>query len=466
VSRRLLGGDGDEPGTPDRPWGFEDAVDPGADAAVLERIARERPDLRPLVVLNPAAPDELREWISRADRETGPVAAGPAVDAPRAERPGAAGSSTAGPAGAGEPAGATSAEDRSGEVGTARPVRRRGPRRATLRRRLRSAAVRTGLAALLVAAVFAAGAVTGWSVQAQVQSRLTSAEPRVVRVPVNSAAADEGAVMPDVRGLPVDLARQVVGDAGIPVQTVEVREQPAAGPVGTVVAQTPSFDTPAPARVSLTVSTAAVVPVVTGRSGTQVAEEMTALGARVEVERRYVPGAVAGNVASVSPAPGQPLPATVSLVVAESGGSVFLDALDAVSGSCSTGSESVDGTTYAHALTCSAGTVGSSASEVAWVLGRRADQVEATVGIPDDGQPGDRVLVQVLADGKVVGSVQAGYGAPAPLSVPVAGALRLGVRVSLLTTGSTSSYSSGRAVLGDVRLVGSQQAVDALAADS
>lgn len=438
-------------GDPGR-WTFADAVDPAATHEVLTAIVRDRPDLRALVAINPAASAEVKASIAAASPAGSPDRDAMRRQAQEADEPGA------------DVVPAAPEADPPDEVSQvpADRLRRIGSRGLMLvRLRRRSSVVAIAAACLLAA--FAGGAVTGWTAQAEVQSRRVSAEPRVVEVPVNSQADVDGVLMPDVRGMPLDDARQVIGDAGIAVEALTVDEQPAAGPPGTVVAQTPAFDTADPAAVVLTVSTVAVVPAVEGRPGDEVTDEIALLGAEVETVRQYVPGVPAGTAVGVAPAPGQPLPSAVTLTVAEAGGSAFLTSLRAVDGGCSSGPRDINGTTFENTLSCSTGGIGQGGQESAWVVGRHVDVLEASVGVPDDAEPGTTVLVEVLADGAVVTTARASYGTSTPLSARVTGALRLGVRVTLLATGDTSSFSGGSAALGDARLLGSVDGIAALA---
>lgn len=304
----------------------------------------------------------------------------------------------------------------------------------------------------LTAAV-AGGSVLGWSLASGYQSGQVGESAKVIEVPVPRYAADQQVPMPDVRGLDEDAAREVLSDQGIPADTVEVSTREAAGNPGVVIEQTPSFGTINPVSVALVVSVEAKVPDVKGKTGTEITEQLSQLGAQVAVQLRYVAGATPGAVLEISPVVGSPLPDAVALVVAEPSSSVYLADLSAVNGGCSTGEYSVNGASYANSLSCTGSPpTATSKTEFAWVTSRAVDSVTGTVGISDSADPASRIQLEMFADGVAVASVTAGYGSPAPLTATTTGALRISITVTDLTAGT--GYSSAAAILGDVRLVG------------
>jgi hypothetical protein len=340
-------------------------------------------------------------------------------------------------------------------AGPAEPVDPAAKARRARRRRGRLVAVAI---VLLVPALLGGGFLLGWRAQAESLAKTPSVEPTVVEVPVPQYAEGDEVSMPDLRGMAQQDALEVLGDVGIDAGVVTTSERPAAGTPGVVIEQTPAFGTANPATVQLVLSAPATVPDVVGRSLGDVTNDLALLGAQVEVQSTYVPDATAGTVVSSTPASGATLPDLVTVQVAEAASSVYLATLDDVEGGCSTGSAQVNGVTYDSSLSCSGGTEGSSTS---WLIDRVADRLEATVGVPDTGDPTTTMRVDVSADGTPVGGVDAVYGSPATLSVPVTGALRLTVTVRLTSAGQ-DSWSTAYAVLGDARLTGGADAMTAL----
>ncbi len=325
---------------------------------------------------------------------------------------------------------------------------------------------RKWLVAAIVCAIVAAGAgglAAGWSIASSIASSTQLPEPEVVEVPVARYATGDEAVMPDVRGLDQNAAREVLADVGIPADLVTITERPAAGAVGVVVEQTPVFGTTNPDSIQLLISTEATVPDIAGKSGSEVSEMLGQLGAQVMLVQRYAPGSSAGDALEVMPAPGSPLPEDVTLVVAEPSSSVLLSELRAVSGGCSSGASSINAQEYDNALSCSGSRPDvTSPTETAWVIARAADRLSGIVGVADNASPAGRVQVDFYGDGVPIASVTAGYGSPSPVDISTSGVLRLSVRVTDLSAPS-AGYSSAAAVFGDLILTGGVGSISQLA---
>lgn len=458
----------------------EDAADPATSPKILADMARLRPDLRPVIWGNPACPEVLRGWMREAQaaeaaglaapvppslRELVPPAQQPPTPVPTMPQPSASvevagtpdpadaavmpspprGTGTTSPASHGSDSSSDLAADPAGPAP-------RPPRRGRRRR------VGFALLAALVLGAAGGGFVAGWTLSGEIEARKPAVESTVVEVEVPSYAGTTSVPMPDVRGLDETAAREVLADAGISLDIVEMSSREAAGPEGVVVEQSPAFGTTDPEDVALVVSTQALVPEVDGLDSARLIASLGVLGADVEIVTAYVPGAASGTALSITPTTGEPLPSHVTLTVAEASSSIFLTALDRVDGQCSSTSGQINGVTYPDTVSCAADAEG---KETSWVLSRVVDSLEATVGVPDAGDPATRVRVEVFADGVLVGSAEAGYGAPAPLVAPVTGALRVTVRTTLLS-GDPDGWASEVVLLGDARAVGGAQAITAL----
>ncbi|MDQ1306865.1 MAG: eukaryotic-like serine/threonine-protein kinase [Actinomycetota bacterium] len=312
---------------------------------------------------------------------------------------------------------------------------------------------------LVAAGLFGGGTVYGWRLAAD--RDLTQQAPKQVVVEIPRLGTEDAAAMPDVRGLPLETASGAISDAGIPASIITMIERPAAGQPGLVIAQEPAFGQVNPPSVTLTVSTAARVPGIEGRTEADVTQELQALGVRVTVTRTYSPGFAAGTIMSVEPPVGSPVPEVVALTVAESPAAVFADTLVPIAGTCSTSPARVNGVDLANALTC---TAGAEPVDVTFLLNRVVDEVDGQVGIPDTSMPDDGAQVAILLDGREIARVRTSYGTPALFTVKTSGGLRLTFRIRGLGP-SVSDGSTVPVVLGGVRFVGGPELPTALASD-
>lgn len=262
-----------------------------------------------------------------------------------------------------------------------------------------------GLVGLVATAV-----VVGWAAGSRASAGSGGYLPgdsTTVALPLTGA--ESGDVMPDVRGQAADAAKQIVADAGIPVSSIEVVTREAAGPAGRVIEQTPAFGSLDPSSVMLVVSERATVPDVVGTDSSSAIGDLQGLGARVTTERRYVPGVEPGDVASVDPAAGEPLPEIVTVVVGDSAVTRPLGEIESPSDGGSSREDVVhEGVTHDTAVELRSSW--SDESEYTWRLGGEATRVEAAVAaseIPDpspydDDPPSPGTHVVVRADGEVI----------------------------------------------------------------
>ena len=302
-------------------------------------------------------------------------------------------------------------------------------------------------------ALFASGLVTGWHLADRAAAARLLPEPPVVTVPAPDGAS--AGVMPDVRGLDEASAWQVIVDAGISPGVIVTATKPWAGQAGLVIEQTPVFGTAAPAQVSLTVSAGAKVPAPDGRAGAEVAAEIAALGAQVVVVHRYQPGAAAGTVLAIEPAPGEPLPAQVTITQADSPLSLYLRDVAPLQGDCTAAAVEIGGAAYDHSLVCPAPGGG----DAVWLLSQLVDSVTGEAGVPDSAVPAGKARVQIIVDDDIVFDQVVEYGKPAvPFDVPVTGANRLTVKIVNLAGAGVAAQAG----LGDVRLAGGAEAIKAL----
>lgn len=320
-----------------------------------------------------------------------------------------------------------------------------------LKRSLRKAGV--GAVVLLLLAFLGAAFVGGWTVHGLLQTYLSGEETTASSENTTAAAAVQRA-MPDIRGLQVADAKQILADTGVDVAQLQLQERPWGGPAGLVITQNPVVGEAATGPITLTVSTPAAMPDLTGRTRQEALEALRALGVEASVSEEYALAKPTGTVLRSSVKPGDPLPLDVQLVVAQAGGSVFLSSIDPVSSSCATGEYKVNGISYEDSLSCAAGR--DKPNTYNWQVSGKAMYLEGSVGVADSETAGARVTVTVVGDGRVLGDLPATVGAPARLGIDITGVQRLELRVQ----GTAKS-----AVLAEARLKGTVAQVQQLEDD-
>ncbi|HRK46784.1 MAG TPA: PASTA domain-containing protein, partial [Nocardioides sp.] len=306
--------------------------------------------------------------------------------------------------------------------------------------------------ALLILALVGAGILVGWALGSD--EDLVEAEPAPPKVSSTTSAAPTGPVMPDVRGLATDDARQVIADVGVDAADVTVTNAAAAGESGLVIAQTPVYGYPIDGPITIAVSSPAEVPKFAGRAAEEVLDELDELGARVETTTVYLPDVPVGQIAAIEPAPGNPLPETVSVTISAEPDELPMTEVSAVESSCFTDDDSLNGTTFADLLVCE---TDRDVAEQTWLIRRAGSRLTAVVGIPDSQDPDSPAMtVEVVGDGRVLTSLTAAYGTTQPLDVDVSGVLRLTIRYR----STTQDY--GYVGLGQLTLLGDADALAGL----
>lgn len=310
---------------------------------------------------------------------------------------------------------------------------------------------------LTLVAAFVGGLAAGWRLHDQSAASEAAPIPSVVTVTA-APSGPQGHVMPDVRGLAEDVARQVIADAGFSSVSIETSEKQWAGDEGLVVEQEPVFGVKSPSEVRLVLSAEATVPEALGRPAGEVAREASALGAQVTIVQKYEAGAEPGSVLVVEPAAGEPLPDTVTLAQATSPSSMFLQELPSLGDDCSNREVKLNGPTYDFGMECSVRESG----ESVWLLSRVVDSMEGFGGIPDTEDPAMAAQLQIKVDDTVVLDQALGYGQDAvPIDIDTRGALRLTVTITNLS----EVVSSAVVGFGDVRLIGEAEAIGTLGDD-
>lgn len=315
-----------------------------------------------------------------------------------------------------------------------------------------------GIALLVIVGIFGAGFATGWIVSGNIDlSQVAASHPAATPAPT-IAGFGSSTLMPDVRGLAPDSAKQVLADAGIDVATVTLAVQPAAGQSGIVIAQTPAFGASAPPTVTLVVSAATVVPSVVGQPVTTAIGQLTKLGAQIKRNSVYVPGAAIGDVVAIDPAPGAALPDIVILRVTAPPATATFASLPA-SGNCRRSSSiRMNGKDWTDAVLCS---VSSILQTGEWSLNKEVDEITGTLGLADSSGTGSSVSpqpvsVQIVADGVVIGTYTVGSGSPTSFTLTTSGRATLALRNQSVSGGSADL------VIGDFSARGSSAAITSL----
>jgi hypothetical protein len=303
-----------------------------------------------------------------------------------------------------------------------------------------------GVLLAVAVGVFGGGFATGWIASNHLVTEIPSGVAPTATPGPSFNAYSASVLMPDVRGMKPDDAKQVLADAGIDVATVSVTSRASAGTSGLVIAQVPAFGASAPARVSLVVSSPATVPNVVGGDTASVIIVLTALGAQVQRVSIYVPGAPVGKVTQIEPAAGSPLPELVTLTVTTAPSSVNLATINPAGDCEEADTATADGTDFKDAVTCTSSPDGDSGS---WALNQLVGTVTGTLGIADSEDGNSSATVQILADGKVLGTFAVAYGTPTNFTLNTPG-------VTQLTVTSVSSSGSGpEVVIGNFTALGS-----------
>ncbi len=263
--------------------------------------------------------------------------------------------------------------------------------------------------------------------------------------------------MPSVLGLDRDVAHTVLDDAGLAGVRADVVERPAAGPVAMVLAQRPSPGTDPVTSIELTVSTPAAMPDLLGKTVSEGRAQLEQLGAVVEIAPRFDPTVPKGQILDATPRPGETMPTVVTLTVGDPGDALTLASVSHVErDDCRTvDSASVNGQPVGDSLRC---TPGRDPAYIEYSLARNAATLEALIGTDDRGGTG-AATITILGDGRVLSSTPVSLGHSEPVRVDLNGVMRLRIEVATPETKQRPT-----AILGDARLLGLPQGLDAIAA--
>lgn len=150
------------------------------------------------------------------------------------------------------------------------------------------------------------------------------------------------------------------------------------------------------------------------------------------------------------PAPPSPTPdqSPSASTASPAGASQYLANLNPVAGSGSTftGSEEVNGQTYANSVFLD---VNPGPANVSYNLGRQWSHFQATLGLSDDSPENEQIQFQILADQRTIYSHVFELGQSQQINLDVAGVLRL----ELIATEVSSYVGQTEAVWGNAELI-------------
>lgn len=342
------------------------------------------------------------------------------------------------------PVGTETSQDGAGEAGKRRG-RKKKERTPDQAKKTRNQLRKLGLTAFVLWSVscLLAGLVGGWFLNERIQAGRSEAGPSVIEIP--AAQQVPGLAMPDLRGMGLVDAKQVLADSGVALSSIEISEVEWGGDAGFVVAQEPVGGEAVASAIKLRVSKPAVMPNVVGLSQTEAVEALKRLGVEVEVEERFDLASRTGTVLEASVATGEPLPSAVKVTVAQPGMAVYLSKVKAEGYGCSAFDAKINGTAYTNSVKCSSGRA-SSPSKAVWLIDRKAYRLSGLVGVDDRGDSDGAVQVVITGDGVELANVTATYAKPAEVNVSVEKVLRLEITVT--------SEKNSNAILGDMILKG------------
>lgn len=191
--------------------------------------------------------------------------------------------------------------------------RRSGSDRPTVAGILRVLALLLGVAGCL-----AAGAAMGWWIRdSQNEALAPITVQAVIDRPVVVTGASNAALgnMPGVLGLPLDQARRVLFDSGVPASAITVASRPTVLEPGLVVLQEPTAGSVLADGVLLVISTEAAVPDMAGMLLEEAEALLASLGANPTVQQRSNSGDQPGIVLGSDPPAGRTLGRSIVLYV-------------------------------------------------------------------------------------------------------------------------------------------------------
>ena len=261
--------------------------------------------------------------------------------------------------------------------------------------------------------------------------------------------------VPDVVGLPAEIAVEVFRDAGYSVKLTR-KSQPAAGAPGRVLTQDPAAGSE-PASVGsrdtfvVKVASPTAMPDLRGKTVTAARQALSAHGAIGDTTPVVTGTKPPGTVLGSDPKPGATLPAQVKLQVADAGVAIPLVQLPPADGSTCTSTStgvSVNGKVVGDSPSCSPYGI-EDVEHTDYILGRHPLYFEARFGTAEAEGSG-QMRIRVLDD---VGAVRYertfGSGESEQVRVPIAKVLRLRVEYRRI-----SADDDVTAVLGDGRILG------------
>jgi hypothetical protein len=269
--------------------------------------------------------------------------------------------------------------------------------------------------------------------------------------------------VPDVVGASRAEAEAELSALG--VGTVEILAQGSVEPVDTVLVQRPEAgeEIAAADPVVLTVAESVETPDFSTMAMSEVRGFVENLGGEVETATEYNVDGEDGDFVAQLPAAGQPVAETVVITTTQGPSHLFLNEIEWVEqespyADVSFGVGEINGELYTNSLLVQTISRRDAyvAATIEYNLSRDFDRLKASVGYEDNADAAGQMRLEFLADGEIVFSRDYRLGEPIDeISVDVTDVLRLKLVVTNL------NGESGDLVLGQIRLAGSEDAVDA-----
>ncbi|HEX9991725.1 MAG TPA: PASTA domain-containing protein [Acidimicrobiales bacterium] len=269
------------------------------------------------------------------------------------------------------------------------------------------------------------------------------------------------ATMPDVIGLTESEARSALLADGVRESDIVIDEQESLEPAGTVIESVPSSGGRITGSVNLLIAVpVGDVPDFIGQQVSAVREWATDRGITVTEEAIPDDSAPEGQIIETTPRPGEVATSEILVRYATNPLVVPLADIEFTNDadycySTEFGIEaSVNGEFQQDSIAIEPSEDSSTPCVLEYNLGRDWTRLKATVGIEDSSDTEARYRVQVLGDDNELWNNVLSFAEPQALDVDMTNILRLKVIITTLVTNV-----DGRAVLGDVRLIGDEATV-------
>jgi len=297
--------------------------------------------------------------------------------------------------------------------------------------------------ALLLMSILAAcaGSTDGRQTSTSTSSHSGTTTQSAAIVPGESGSTSESstsAPLPPPDAMPNYIGRQVKEASGelqsFNVRITETPEISNQAP-GTVIRQDPQAGDPYPTTAQLWVSVAAPpVPNLVGMAFGEARTKLEAQGFGVSETQVLAEGKPDGTVVSQNPPEGTENVARVELGVAREPKLTYLAEWEplSISSSCEreAGAREGNGELYSRAMTVSCSSWARNVAELEYDLSRDYQRIASTISLTNDSNSSGTAKVEVIGDGRIVASQQVKFGKTANFQAEITDVLRLTLRIA------------------------------------